>query len=72
MDVPACRVSHQLEDQKCTAVTAQFMIGGKQLVPWLRASPRDFLFLALYLTLYLFFHKDYIIYIASHSNRLSI
>jgi hypothetical protein len=28
----------------------------------LRASPRDYLFLALYLTLYLPFHKDYTLY----------
>ena len=35
MDVPAYRVSHQLKDQKCTAVIAQFMIDGEQLVPWL-------------------------------------
>jgi hypothetical protein len=30
------------------------------------------LFLILYLTLYLPFRKDYILYVASHSNRLSI
>jgi hypothetical protein len=37
-----------------------------------RASPRDFLFFTLYLTLYLSFHKDYIIYVASYYNRLFI
>lgn len=35
MDVPAYRVSHQLKDQKCTAVVVQFMVDGEQLVPWL-------------------------------------
>jgi len=35
MDVPAYRVSHQLKDQKCTAVVVQFMLDGEQLVPWL-------------------------------------
>jgi hypothetical protein len=37
-----------------------------------RVSPRDSSFLALYFTIYLTFHKDYTLYEASHSNRLSI
>jgi hypothetical protein len=36
----------------------------------IRASPRDTPFLTLYMTLYLPLHKDYILYVASHSNRL--
>jgi hypothetical protein len=37
-----------------------------------RASSRDASFLALYLTIYLTFHKNYTLYVASHSNRLFI
>jgi hypothetical protein len=34
--------------------------------------PRNSLFFVFYLTLYLSLYKDYILYVASHSNRLSI
>jgi hypothetical protein len=37
-----------------------------------KASSSDSSFLALYLTLYLPFHKDYTLYIAYHSNKLPI
>jgi hypothetical protein len=45
----------------------RWIFGGR-----LRASPKDTLFSTLYMTLYLPLHKYYILYIASHSNRLSI
>jgi hypothetical protein len=34
VDVPAYQDSHQLKDQKCTAVIAQVMMDGKPLVVW--------------------------------------
>jgi hypothetical protein len=53
---------HEMELRGC--------LNGLELI--VRASPRNSLFLALYLTLYLPFHKDYTLNVASRSNKLSI
>jgi hypothetical protein len=72
MDTSCRTLASDVELLDKGAMRHLFPLSFSPLFNKVRASPRDTPFSTLYMTLYLTLHKDYILYVASHSNRLSI